>query len=70
MLGGKFCGTSEQLTRPVAVTEPHDPGLHYQCFAADLRVGGLLGKLGPREFAVAAANSFSPVRLPRRLAEL
>ena len=29
---------------------------------------GLLGKLGPREFAFAAASSFSPVRLPRRLA--
>ena len=28
----------------------------------------LVGKLGPREFAVAAANEFSPVRLPRRLA--
>lgn len=28
----------------------------------------ILGKLGPREFAYATANAFSPVRLPRRLA--
>jgi hypothetical protein len=28
----------------------------------------LVGKLGPREFAFLAANSFSPVPLPRRLA--
>ena len=28
----------------------------------------LLAKLEPRAFAVAAANAFSPVRLPRRLA--
>ena len=27
---------------------------------------GLLGKLEPRAFAVAAATAFSPVRLPRR----
>lgn len=32
----------------------------------ELRV--ILGKLGPREFAYATANAFSPVRLPRRLA--
>jgi hypothetical protein len=45
MLGGKFCGTSEQLTGPVAITKPHDPGLHNQGFAVDLRVRRLLGKL-------------------------
>jgi hypothetical protein len=45
MLGGKFCGTSEQLTGPVAITEPHNPGLHDQGFAADLSLGCLLGKL-------------------------
>jgi hypothetical protein len=28
----------------------------------------LLGKLEPRAFAVIAANAFSPVPLPRRLA--
>ena len=28
----------------------------------------ILAKLGPREFAYATANAFSPVRLPRRLA--
>ena len=28
----------------------------------------ILSKLGPREFAYATANAFSPVRLPRRLA--
>jgi hypothetical protein len=28
----------------------------------------LVGKLGPREFAFLAADSFSPVPLPRRLA--
>jgi hypothetical protein len=28
----------------------------------------LVGKLGPREFAFAAASAVSPVRLPRRLA--
>ena len=28
----------------------------------------LIGKLEPRTFAVAAADAFSPVRLPRRLA--
>ena len=29
---------------------------------------GILGKLGPREFAFAAASAFSPLPLPRRLA--
>ena len=29
---------------------------------------GILGKLGPREFAFHTANAFSPVPLPRRLA--
>jgi hypothetical protein len=28
----------------------------------------LVGKLAPRAFAIAAVNTFSPVRLPRRLA--
>ena len=28
----------------------------------------ILAKLGPREFAYATANAFSPVRLPRRFA--
>ena len=45
MLRGEFGGTSEQLTGPVAISEPHDPGLHDQGFAADLRVDRLLGKL-------------------------
>ena len=45
MLGGEFGGTSEELTGPVAITEPDNPGLHDQGFAADLRVGCLLGKL-------------------------
>ena len=28
----------------------------------------ILGKMGPREFAVAAADAFSPIPIPRRLA--